>query len=32
MAKETTTNDSLEKEKPSEKEKTIDLAIASIEK
>jgi recombination protein RecA len=32
MAKETTTNDSLEKEKPSEKEKIIDLAIASIEK
>ena len=32
MAKEATTNDSLEKEKPGEKEKTINLAISSIEK
>lgn len=32
MAKESTTNTALENEKPGEKEKTIDLAISSIEK
>jgi len=32
MAKESTTNTALENQKPGEKEKTIDLAISSIEK